>query len=88
VGLQYSYLLNSSIYQTDANNAEPEAPGLKKHDLLAVLGGQFYTPFVGFQVLAKYGLVNINDGLLGAQTKPAFKGKDIHNFAIEFNIIF
>jgi hypothetical protein len=88
IGPQYSRLLNSSIYISNGAAPEPDPPKLKKNDLLAVLGAQFYTPFVGFQVLAKYGLININDGLLGANTKPAYKGKDIHNLAIEFNIIF
>lgn len=88
LGVQYSYLLNSSIYTSNGAFPEPTAPGLKKNDVLAIIGAQFYTPFVGFQITAKYGLLNINNGLLGANTKPAYKGKDIHNFAIEIALIF
>jgi hypothetical protein len=88
IGGQYSYLLNSSIYYGASPYPEPESPALKKHDVLAVLGAQFYTPFVGFQVLGKYGLIDINEGLLGDKTKPVNQGRDIRHLSIEVNFIF
>ncbi len=55
--------------------------------MFGVLGAQFHTPFVGFQVVAKYGFMNINNGLL-PNIKPANTGKDIHQFIIELNLLF
>ncbi len=86
-GLQFSQLLNSSIYINSDALAETEQPKLLPMDVLAVLGTQFYGGFVGFQIVAKYGLVNINNGLVSG-LNPAFKNKDIHNFALELNLLF
>lgn len=88
IGGQYAYLLNSSIYVNPSAYPEPVSPDLKKHDVLAVMGAQFYTPFVGFQLLAKYGLIDINNGLLGANTKPVNQGRDIRHLSIEINFMF
>lgn len=87
-GLQYSYLLNANIYiyTNGLPNATP--PALKTDDILPLTGVQFNTDYVAFQILLKYGLLNINSGLLGPDTKPAYKGGDIHNFAFEINFLF
>lgn len=87
-GVQYSRLVNSSLYLTNSVSPETNAPSLKKDDVMALIGMQFYTPFVGFQILAKIGVLDINDGLMGANTKPKYKGKDIRNLAIELNFLF
>ncbi|MBP9185729.1 MAG: outer membrane beta-barrel protein [Bacteroidia bacterium] len=86
-GLQFSHLLNSSIYINSESLAEIEKPKLAPLDVLVVLGTQFYGGFVGFQIVAKYGLLNINNGLVSG-LNPAFKNKDIHNFALELNLLF
>lgn len=87
LGAQYSHLLSSSIFLVSKQVAESQNPKLKKHDVLLVTGTQFYTGFVGFQFLIKYGLININDGLIDG-LNPALKNKDIHNFAFEINFLF
>ncbi len=84
-GLQYSRLLNSSLFLTGSSVPEATSPRLTKNDLLAVVGTQFQTPFVGFQLLAKYGLVDLNNGL---NLNPPNTGKDIHQFIIELNLLF
>lgn len=86
-GLQYSRLLNSSIFLSGSSVPEPTSPRLNKNDLLAVVGTQFQTPFVGFQLLAKYGLIDLNNGLL-PNLNPPNTGKDIHQFIIELNLLF
>ena len=89
LGLQYAYLLNSALYIS--KNALPESvsPSFNKNDISAVFGVQFNTPFVGFQILGKTGLTNINQNQpwpSGAQ--PANGGGSIHNFSIDLNLLF
>lgn len=87
IGAQYSWLLNASIYVKPNALPESQSPQFKKNDVLALSGVQFYGGFVGFQVIAKYGLININDGLING-LNPPLKNKDIHNFALEVNLLF
>ncbi len=87
IGVQYSRLLNSSIYQYKDAYPQSSKPGLAKNDFLIVGGAQFHTPFVGFQFLCKYGLIDINDGLLPT-LPPVSQGKSLHNLSIEFNFLF
>jgi hypothetical protein len=87
LGAQYSHLLSASIFVEPKQVAESQRPKLKKNDVLLVAGSQFYTGFVGFQFLIKYGLVDVNDGLITG-LNPALKNKDIHNFAFEINFLF
>lgn len=86
-GLQYSHLLNTSIYMTSTAVAENERPNLRNNDVMVLAGTQFYGGFVGFQIVAKYGLLNINNGLISG-LNPALKNKGIHNFALELNLLF
>lgn len=86
-GVQYSRILNSSLYVSGASLPENSSPALKKNDLLGVVGGQFHTPYVGFQLVAKYGFIDINNGLLPG-INPPNTGKDIHNFIVEVNLLF
>ena len=87
VGLQYSRLLNAALYLKDSPVPESNSPGIKKDDLAAVMGAQFHTPFVGFQIAAKYGLIDLNNGLL-PNLNPPNTGKDIHHFVVEINLLF
>lgn len=86
-GLQYSRILNASLYLKGSTIPENTSPALKKNDLMGVVGAQFHTPFVGFQLVAKYGFININDGLLPGLSPPN-TGKDIHHFVVEINMLF
>ncbi|MES2558588.1 MAG: outer membrane beta-barrel protein [Bacteroidota bacterium] len=86
-GLQYSRVLNTYLYLTDEQIPVSPSPAIKQHDLAAVLGTQFHTPFVGFQIAAKYGLFDINNGLL-PNLDPPNTGKDIHHFVVEINLLF
>jgi hypothetical protein len=86
-GVQYSRMLNSSLYIKDELIPQNTSPKLKKNDLMGVVGAQFHTPFVGFQIVAKYGFIDLNDGLL-PDLKPANTGKDIHNVVLEINLFF
>ena len=87
VGLQYSRLLNVSLYLKDEPVPENTAPSIKKDDLAATIGTQFQTPFIGFQIAAKYGLIDINNGLL-PNLNPPNTGKNIHHFVVEINLLF
>ncbi len=87
VGLQYSHILNSALYLTGALVPENTEPSLTKNDLLGVIGTQFHTPFIGFQILAKYGFIDMNNGLL-PNLNPPNTGKDIHQFLFEINLLF
>lgn len=87
VGAQYSRLLNSSLYLTNAVIPENTAPSLTKNDLMAVVGTQFHTPYVGFQIAAKYGLIDMNNGLL-SNLNPPNTGKSIHPFLFEITLLF
>jgi hypothetical protein len=86
-GVQYSRILNSSLYVSGASLPENTSPALKKDDVMGVLGAQFHTPYVGFQLVAKYGFIDINNGLLPGLNPPN-TGKDIHNFIVELNLLF
>ena len=86
-GLQYSQLLNTSIYMNSTAVAENERPKLRDNDVMLLAGTQFYGGFVGFQIVAKYGLLNINNGLISG-LNPPLKNKSIHNFALELNLLF
>jgi Outer membrane protein beta-barrel domain len=87
IGLQYSRLLNATIYLKDEPLPESTAPKIKKDDLAAVLGAQFHTPFVGFQFALKYGLIDLNNGIL-PNLNPTNTGKDIHHLVLEINLLF
>lgn len=87
VGLQYSLLLNASLSLKNDPLPSSVAPSVKNNDLAAVIGTQFHTPFVGFQIAAKYGLIDINNGLL-PDLNPTNTGKDIHHLVLEINLLF
>lgn len=86
-GLQYSRQLNASLYLFTSATPETAPPSLKKDDLMLVAGTHFQTPFVGVQILAKYGLIDINNGLL-PQLQPALQPGSIHQAILELNLLF
>jgi hypothetical protein len=87
-GVQYSFLINSLLF-VNLNPPFPESgePHLSRHDFGLVGGFQFYTPFVGFQLLGKYGLTDINRGLTPT-VKPVSRGLNIRNIGFEINFLF
>jgi hypothetical protein len=89
-GTQYSHLITSFLFvKKNSANIIPEnnSPAITKNVWLGVVGMQFQTPFVGFQVLAKYGFTNLNDGLLPG-IKPLNQGKNMNDIMMEVNILF
>ena len=89
VGLQYSYLVSSAFYISTNALPEPTSPSFNKNDCSAILGFQFNTPFVGFQVLGKYGLLNLNQNQpWPSAAQPANNEGYINNFSLEFNLLF
>jgi len=86
-GFQYSRQLNASLYLINSPLPESNAPKLTKQDAAIIIGMQWQTPFVGFQLLAKYGLLNLNNGLL-SNLNPPNGGGTIHQAGIELNMLF
>ena len=86
-GAQYSNLLNSIMFKTNSLVQESQAPALNKHDVMLIAGAQFHTPFVGFQLAVKYGLLDANTGLLPA-IGPVNQNKNLRHLAFEFSFIF
>ncbi|MCU0441423.1 MAG: PorT family protein [Bacteroidia bacterium] len=86
-GLQYSRQLSASLYLYSSAVPEPSTPALQKNDLLLIAGTHFQTPFVGVQILAKYGFIDLNNGLL-PQLQPALQPGSIHQAILELNLLF
>lgn len=86
-GGQYSHTLNASLFKKNGGVAEPGPVGITKHDVLAILGTHFQTPYIGVQILGKYGFIDANNGILSRQT-PVDASKGIHHFIIELNLVF
>lgn len=86
-GLQYSRLINSSIFRQRSVVPEGITPRVNKNDILVAAGAQFHTPFVGFQFMFKYGLLNVNQGLVPS-LPPVNKGLNLNNLIFEFNLLF
>ena len=86
-GLQYSRLLNAVIYKVGSYVPEGVDLSINKNDLSLVGGVQFHTPFVGYQLLLKYGMLNANTGL-APSLPPVSQGKSMHNLTFEIALIF
>jgi hypothetical protein len=86
-GLQYAYLMSASMFTEGSALAEQDEPALNKNDVMVALGSQFHTPFVGFQLLFKYGLLNVDKGLL-PNVPPVNTGNPMHNLTFEIGFIF
>lgn len=87
VGGQFSHTLNRAMYLKDAVVPASPTPSMRHENWFAVLGGQFHTPFIGFQVALKYGITDMNTGLSPTMNPPN-TGKDIHQTLLELNILF
>jgi len=86
-GIQYSHNLNSLAYITGKSIPEDAKPKLLNDDIQIVGGGRFQTPFVGFTCLVKYGLLDVNKGILSG-VGPAIDGKPMHHLTFELSILF
>jgi hypothetical protein len=86
-GAQYSHTLNRSMYLKDSPVPASPTPSMSNDCWFVILGSQFHTPFIGFQVALKYGLTDLNTGL-SPTLNPPNTGKDIHQTVLELNILF
>ncbi|MFA6262437.1 MAG: outer membrane beta-barrel protein [Bacteroidia bacterium] len=86
-GLQYSRLLSAVLYRENYVFPEDIQPALSSHDLSLAGGMQYHTPFVGFQFILKYGLLNTNRGFIQG-ILPLNEGKSMHQFTFEASLIF
>jgi hypothetical protein len=87
VGGQYSHTLNRAMYTKGGVVPESPTPAMHNDDWFAVAGAQFHTPFLGFQIAAKYGLRDLNTGL-SPTMKPVNASGEIHQAILELNILF
>jgi hypothetical protein len=86
-GAQYSRILNKALFLKGSSVPESPSPAIHNDDVFAIVGTQFHTPFVGFQIAAKYGLRNLNSGTSWI-LNPTNTGKQIHQFVFEINLLF
>jgi hypothetical protein len=86
-GMQYSRTLNRSMYEKGGLVPINPNPRMHDDDWAVVLGTQFQTPFVGFQIALKYGLRDLNTGL-SSTLNPPNTGKEIHQSVLELNFLF
>lgn len=87
VGAGYARVINSSLYKVGAYLPESSNIGLTKNDFFVATGMQFHTPFVGFQIGLKYGLINANNGLVST-VPPANQGKNLNHISFEIQFLF
>lgn len=87
IGAQYSNMLNAVLFKTNAQVQETQAPALSKHDVMLIAGAQFHTPFVGFQLALKYGLLDANKGV-SPNIGPVNQGKNFRHLALECCFLF
>jgi hypothetical protein len=88
-GLQASNQMSANMYFNGVSIPGGKSPSLNKWDFLPVLAYQHRFPFFILQSSAKYGLNNLNLGQPWPNNgKPLNNNGSIHNFALEFNIIF
>jgi hypothetical protein len=81
--------MSANMYFNGVSIPGGKSPVLNKWDFLPVLAYQRRFPFFILQSSAKYGLNNLNLGRPWPnEGKPLNNNGSIHNFAIEFNIIF
>ncbi len=90
-GMQFSHALNKLVFQDDNPYPADGSIPLDNHDWAIVGAYQYQMEYVAFQIALKGGLRNINlgrdwPGNSGATI--ANKSGSMHNFALEFNLIF
>lgn len=101
-GGQASRLMRSSMFIGPEQFPSFLQLPFKNWDYFAVLGYQFNTQYIGFQLSLKYGLRNIaadfanynknsvnNNGVQFIDIKPSLTGvKDVRNFSVELSLYF
>jgi hypothetical protein len=89
LGIQTSNLMSANMYFNGISIPGSKTPAMDKWDFLPVFAYQYRLPFFIFQSAAKYGLRDINLGQTWPNNGTPLNNKgSIHNFALEFNIIF
>jgi hypothetical protein len=88
-GLQYSNLLNSSMYLDSKSFPTGESPKLDKNDWSSIIAYQYQFEYFALQIASKIGNRNLNLGYDWPDfAKPLNNKGSLHNFALELNIIF
>jgi hypothetical protein len=85
------YLINNSIYIKPQISQDTTVLKLRDMDYGYGIGLEFKTRPIGFQVIVKQGLRNLNDGMNALkypQIMPAFTGGRIRNFSVEIVLSF
>lgn len=85
------YLINSSVYIKPQVTQDTTVLKLKDMDYGYGIGLEFKTRPIGFQVIVKQGLRNLNDGMNALnypQIMPAFTGGRVRNFSVEIVLSF
>jgi len=86
-GMQYSHALNRLVFQDNNSFPTEGVVPLDKNDWAIVTAYQYQLEYIAFQIALKGGLRNLNLG----GTWPGNitnKSGSMHNFALEFNLIF
>lgn len=89
LGAQYSSLLNAAMYLGKIPYPSSATPSLLRYDFAGILAYQHQYTYLGFQLAAKYGFVNLNRNKPWPDNaKPVNGFGNIHNFAFEMTLIF
>lgn len=90
-GMQYSNALNTLVFQDNSTfPADGDIP-LDKNDWAIVTAYQYQLDYIAFQFALKGGLRNLNLGRNWPGNSGTFidnKFGSLHNFALEFNLLF
>lgn len=89
LGPQLTYLAKSDLYVNPDNVSKYQNLDLKPFDIMAVVGYHYNGYYMGWQIAAKYGLTDINDGIMFKDVKPVTgTGKLIRNISLELAMFF
>lgn len=90
-GMQYSHAINALMFQDRSTMPTGTNPSIDKNDWSVLLCYQYQFDYVALQLMPKYGLRNINLGYPwpgGDGISIPNKSGSMHNFAVEFNLLF
>ena len=85
LGASYSRLLSAAQFAVGGSISEK--PAINPNDFMLMAGAQFHTPFLGIQVMLKYGLLNANRGLV-PNMRPLNQGKNLNHITFDVNFLF
>jgi len=89
MGPQATYIATSDLYVNPDNVSKYKNLDLKPFDVMAVAGYHYNGYYMGWQVAVKYGLLDINDGIMFIDVKPVTgTGKLIRNISLELSMFF